>query len=85
MTKLGTKWVRNDQNENKSGYEMTKMVRNDLGTKWPGYEMTGYQNSEGFETNETTQVFCFSWKVVKMQYAVDDFLSQSDKNLGCYI
>ena len=25
MTKLG--WVRNDQIENKSGYEMTKMVR----------------------------------------------------------
>ena len=36
MIKLGTKfpnWVQNDQNENKSGYEMTKMVRNDLGTK----------------------------------------------------
>ena len=40
MTKLGTKWVRNDQTgvrndqiENKSGYEMTKMLRNDLGTK----------------------------------------------------
>ena len=47
MTKLGTKWVRNDQ----TGYEMTKLklkvgtkwpkwyeitwVRNDLGTKWP--------------------------------------------------
>ena len=43
---MGTKWpnwVRNDQIENKSGYEMTKMVRNDLGTKWPGYDMTGYQ------------------------------------------
>ena len=33
MTKLVTKWVRNDQIENKSGYKMTKMVRNDLGTK----------------------------------------------------
>ena len=33
MTKLGTKWVRNDQIENKNGYEMTKMVRNDLGKK----------------------------------------------------
>ena len=47
MTKLGTKWIRNDQ----TGYEMTKLkikvgtkwpkwyeitwVRNDLGTKWP--------------------------------------------------
>ena len=43
---MGTKWpnwVRNDQTENKSGYEMTKMVWNDLGTKWPGYEMTGYR------------------------------------------
>ena len=33
---MGTKllnWVRNDQIENKSGYEMTKMVRNDLGVK----------------------------------------------------
>ena len=36
-----TKWVRKDQIENKSGYEMTKMVRNDLGMKWLGYEMTG--------------------------------------------
>ena len=26
-------WVRNDQIENKSGYEMTKMVRNDMVTK----------------------------------------------------
>ena len=37
---MGTKWpnyVRNDQIENKIGYEMTKMVRNHLGTKWPGY------------------------------------------------
>ena len=33
MTKLGTKWVRNDQIENESGYEMTETVRNDLGTK----------------------------------------------------
>ena len=43
---MGTKWpnwVRNDQIENKSGYEMTKMVQNNLGTKWPGYEMTGYR------------------------------------------
>ena len=46
MTKLGTKWpnwVRNDQNENKTGYEMTQMVRNDLDTKCPGNEMTGNQ------------------------------------------
>ena len=28
-------WVRNNQIENKSGYEMTKLVRNDLGTNWP--------------------------------------------------
>ena len=45
MTKLGTKlpnWVRNDQIENKSGYELTKMVQNDLGTKLPGNEMTDY-------------------------------------------
>ena len=51
MTKLGTKWpnwIRNDQIENKSGYEMTKMVRNDLGTKWPGYEMAGYPNFEPY-------------------------------------
>ena len=42
MTKLGTKWpnwVRNNQKENKRGYEMTKwyeitLVRNELGTKW---------------------------------------------------
>ena len=42
---MGMKWpnrVRNDQIENKNGYEMTKMVLNDLGTKWPGYEMIGY-------------------------------------------
>ena len=45
---MGTKWpnwVRNDQIENKSGYEMTKMVRNDFGTKWPWYEMTGYHTN----------------------------------------
>ena len=59
MTKLGTKWVRNDQTgyemtklKIKVGtkwpkwYEMTKMVRNDLGTKWPGYEMTDYQTDK---------------------------------------
>ena len=36
MTRLNWKrphWVRNDQNENKSGYEIIKMVQNDLGTK----------------------------------------------------
>ena len=38
MTKLGAKWVQNDQ----TGYEMTKLVRNGLGTKLAGYEMNGY-------------------------------------------
>ena len=39
MTKLGTKWpnwVQNDQNENKTGYEMTKIILNkniNIGTK----------------------------------------------------
>ena len=44
-------WVRNDQTENKSGYEMTKMVRNDLGTKWPGYEMIGYRSPHKYSSN----------------------------------
>ena len=48
MTKLGTKWVRNDQ----IGYEMTKLkikvgmkLPKRYGITWvrgPGYEMTGY-------------------------------------------
>ena len=44
MGTIWPNWVRTDQIEKKSGYEMTKMVRNDLGTKWPGYEMTGYRS-----------------------------------------
>ena len=43
MTKLGTKWVRNDQ----TGYEMTKM-KIKVGTKWPKwYEMTWVRNDLG--------------------------------------
>ena len=43
MTKLGTKWVRNDQ----TGYEMTKL-KIKVGTKWPKwYEMTWVRNDLG--------------------------------------
>ena len=59
-------WVRNDQIENKSGYEMTKMVRNDLGTKWPGYEMTGYQQAAllAFEVHTLNNVLTANYKLL---------------------
>ena len=56
MTKLGTKWVRNDQ----TGYEITKL-KIKVGMKWPKwYEMTWVRNKLG--TKWPVTIWATSWQ-----------------------